>query len=111
MGRSGGEDRNEGERGVRWCEGRSGTEDRTPLDLLVTVEEVCTPSISYQVQTRHGHKKREKRMLIGISIRSVTSKRSCALDDSPSGERVLSRRRKRVGKHFEILDSVDIAIL
>ncbi len=43
MGRSGEEDRNQGERGVWWwwCEGRSGTEDRTPLDLLVTVEEAC----------------------------------------------------------------------
>ncbi len=58
MGRSGEEDRNQGERGVRWCEGRSGTEDRTPLDLLVTVEEACVTSISYQVQTGHRHKKR-----------------------------------------------------
>ena len=66
------------------------------------VEEACAPSISYQVQTRHRHKKIEKRMLIGISIRSVTSKRSCALDDSPSGERVLSRRRERVGKHLKL---------
>ncbi len=88
MGRSGEEDRSGGEGGVRWCEGRSGTEDRTPLDLLVTVEEACATSISYQVQTGHRHKKREKRMLIGISIRSITSKRSCALDDSPSCERV-----------------------
>ena len=102
MGRSGGEDRNQREGEVRWCEGRSGTEDRTPLDILVTVEEACAPSISYQVQTRHRHKKIEKRMLIGISIRSVTSKRSCALDDSPSGERVLIRRRERVGKHLKL---------
>jgi hypothetical protein len=102
VGRSGGEDRNQREGEVRWCEGRSGTEDRTPLDILVTVEEACAPSISYQVQTRHRHKKIEKRMLIGISIRSVTSKRSCALDDSPSGERVLSRRRERVGKHLKL---------
>jgi hypothetical protein len=72
--------------------GHYGTKDRTPFDLLVIVEEACVTSISYQVQTRHRHKKREKRMLIGISIRSVTSKRSCALDDSPSCERVLSRR-------------------
>jgi hypothetical protein len=27
-----------GRKEVRWCEGRSGTEDRTPLDILVTVE-------------------------------------------------------------------------
>ena len=32
------------ERGVRWCKGRSGREDRTPLDLLVTVEEARAPS-------------------------------------------------------------------
>ena len=63
------------------------------------------------MQTRHRHKKIEKRMLIGISIRSVTSKKSCALDGSPSGERVLGKRSKRVGKTFETLDSVDIAIL
>ena len=50
-------------------------------------------------------------MLIGISIRSVASKRSCALDGSPSGERVLGKRSERVGKTFETLDSVDIAIL
>ncbi len=60
------------------------------------VEEACVTSISYQVQTRHRQKKRERerRMLIGISIRSVTSKRSCALDgtSSPSCERVLGRR-------------------
>ncbi len=92
MGRSGVEDRNQGEKGVRWCEGCSGTEDCTPLDLLVAVEEACATSISYQVQTRHRHKKREKRMLIGISIRSDASKRSCAMDGSPSCERVLSRR-------------------
>jgi hypothetical protein len=35
-----GEDRTQRERRkeVQWCEGRSGTEDRTPLDILVTVE-------------------------------------------------------------------------
>ena len=92
MGRSGEEDRSGGEGGVRWCEGRSGTEDRTPLDLLVTVEEARATSNSYQVQTGHRHRKREKRMLIGISIRSVTSKRSCALDGSPSCERVENKR-------------------
>ena len=54
------------ERGVRWCEGRSGREDRTPLDLLVTVEEACAPSNNYQVQTGHRHRTREKRLLIGI---------------------------------------------
>ncbi len=78
--------------GVRWCEGRSGEEDRTPLDLLVTVEEAWATSNSYQVQTGHRHRKREKRMLIGMLIRSVASKRSCALDDSPSCERVKSKR-------------------
>ena len=77
---------------MRWCEGRSGKEDRTPLDLLVTVEEAVATSNSYQVQTRHRHRKREKRMLIGILIRSVTSKRSCALDGSPSCERIKNRR-------------------
>ncbi len=51
------------------------------------VEEACATSNSYQVQTGHRHRKKEKRMLIGISIRSVTSKRSCALDDSPSCEK------------------------
>ncbi len=79
--------------GVRWCEGRSGKEDRAPLDLHVTVEEAWATSNSYQVQTGHRHRKIEKRMLIGISIRSVTSKRSCALDDSPSCERVVENRR------------------
>ena len=51
----------------------------TSIDrIIVCVEEACATSISYQVQTGHRHKKREKRMLIGISIRSITSKRSCA---------------------------------
>ncbi len=49
MGRSGEENRNQGERGVRWCEGRSGTENRTPLDLLVTVEEACATTIFNQL--------------------------------------------------------------
>ena len=63
------------------------------LLYAVRVVEACATSISYQVQTGHRHRKREKRMLIGIiSIRSVTSKRSCALDENPSCERVLSRR-------------------
>ncbi len=57
------------------------------------VEEAWATSNSYQVQTGHRHRKTEKRMLIGIlSIRSVTSKRSCALDDSPSCKRVESKR-------------------
>ncbi len=65
--------------------GLGGPRDNKPNHPIV--EEACAPSISYQVQTRHRHKKIEKRMLIGIlSIRSVTSKRSCALDDSPSGQ-------------------------
>ena len=51
---------------VRWCEGRSGREDRTPLDLLLTVEEARAPSNNYQVQTGHRHRTREKRLLIGI---------------------------------------------
>ena len=77
---------------MRWCEGHSGKEDRKPLDLLVTVEEAWATSNSYQVQTGHRYRKREKRMLIGILIRSVTSKRSCALDGSPSCKRVESKR-------------------
>ena len=87
---------------MRWCEGRSGREDRTPLDILVTVEEACAPSISYQVQTRHRHKKREKRMLIGILIRSVTSKKSCALDGSPSCERVRTGNESEREKHLKL---------
>ena len=76
------------------------------------VEEARATSNSYQVQTRHRNRKREKRMLmlIGILIRSVTSKRSCALDGSPSCKRVESKRWERKGKTFETLDSVDIEI-
>ena len=87
---------------MRWCEGRSGKEDRTPLDLLVTVEEAYATSNSYQVQTGHRHRKREKRMLIGILIRSVTSKRSCALDGSPSGERVKTGDESEGEKHLKL---------
>ncbi len=56
--------------------------------------------------------RREKRMLIGISIRSVMSKRSCALDENPSCERVLSLEEamKASGKTFKTLDSVDSEI-
>ena len=61
MGRSGEENRNQGERGVRWCERRSGREDRTPLDILVTVEEPEATSNSYQVQTGHRHRQREEK--------------------------------------------------
>ena len=58
-------------------------------DVVVDfVEEPWATSNSYQVQTGHRHRQREKRMLIGISIRSVTSKRSCALDVSPSCKRI-----------------------
>ena len=57
-----------------------------------SVEEPWATSSSYQVQTGHRHRQREKRMLIGISIRSVTSKRSCALDGSPSCKRVDNER-------------------
>ena len=87
---------------MRWCEGRSGREDRTPLDLLVTVEEAYATSNSYQVQTGHRHRKREKRMLIGILIRSVTSKRSCALDDSPSCERVKANDENEREEHLKL---------
>ena len=89
---------------MRWCEGRSGKEDRTPLDLLVlvTVEEAWATSNSYQVQTGHRYRKREKRMLIGILIRSVTSKRSCALDGSPSCERVKTGDESEGEKHLKL---------
>ncbi len=45
------------------------------LKVAHFAEEVCATSISYQVQTGHRHKKREreKRMLIGISIRMLIS--------------------------------------
>jgi hypothetical protein len=87
---------------VRWCEGRSGREDRTPLDILVTVEEPWATSNSYQVQTGHRHRQREKRMLIGISIRSVTSKRSCALDGSPSCESAKTSDENEEEKHLKL---------
>ena len=45
-------------------------------EFVENVEEAWATSNSYKVQTGHRHRKREKRMLIGISIRSVTSKRS-----------------------------------
>jgi hypothetical protein len=54
------------------------------------------------VQTGHRHRKREKRMLIGILIRSVTSKRSCALDGSPSGERVKTGDESEGEKHLKL---------
>ncbi len=76
---------------------------------------------SYQVQMQTGHRKREKRMLIGISIRSVTSKRSCALDGSPSPscKRVESKRWKmkatgkniwnfRFGGHRDLVRSLSL---
>ena len=44
---------------VRWCEGRPETGDRTPLDVLVTVEEAHACSDSYQV--RHARDKRDTR--------------------------------------------------
>ena len=47
-------------------------------------------------------------MLIGIVVRSVTSKKSCALDGSPSCER---NARQAMENRFEIRDSVDSAIL
>jgi hypothetical protein len=68
------------------------------------VEEPWATSNSYQVQTGHRHRQREKRMLIGISIRSVTSKRSCALDGSPSPscERVRTGDESKREKHLKL---------
>jgi hypothetical protein len=70
--------------------------------LNTYVEEPWATSNSYQVQTGHRHRQREKRMLIGISIRSVTSKRSCALDDSPSCKRVESSDENEREKHLKL---------
>ena len=52
-------------------------------------------------------------MLIGISVTSVTSKRSCALDDSPSPSVKESETNGKQAREnrFETLDSVDSAIL
>jgi hypothetical protein len=72
---------------VRWCEGRSGTEDRTPLDILVVVELAFGfLKLLPDASTREMIEETEE-MLIGIVVRSVTSKKSCALDGSPSCER------------------------
>ncbi len=52
-------------------------------------------------------------MLIGISVTSVTSKRSCALDDgsSPSVKESETNGEQAREDRFETLDSVDSAIL
>jgi hypothetical protein len=70
--------------------------------IIIIVEEAYATSNSYQVQTGHRHRKREKRMLIGILIRSVTSKSSCALDGSPSGERVKTGDESEGEKHLKL---------
>ena len=49
-------------------------------------------------------------MLIGISVTSVTSKRSCALDDSPSVKESETNGKQARENRFETLDSVDSAI-
>jgi hypothetical protein len=50
-------------------------------------------------------------MLIGISVTSVTSKRSCALDDGPSVKESVRQNGEQVRENrFETLDSVDSAI-
>ena len=56
----------------------------------------------HPLQTGHRHGKREKRMLIGILIRSVTSKRSCALDGSPSCKRVEASDDIEREKHLKL---------
>ena len=48
-------------------------------------------------------------MLIGISVTSVTSKRSCALDDSPSVKESETNGEQARENRFETLDSVDSA--
>ena len=50
-------------------------------------------------------------MLIGISVTSVTSKRSCALDDGPSVKDSETNGEQARENRFETLDSVDSAIL
>ena len=49
-------------------------------------------------------------MLIGISVTSVTSKRSCALDDGPSVKESETNGEQARENRFETLDSVDSAI-
>ncbi len=49
-------------------------------------------------------------MLIGISVMSVTSKRSCALDDGPSVKESETNGEQARENRFETLDSVDSAI-
>ena len=49
-------------------------------------------------------------MLIGISVTSVTSKRSCALDDGPSVKESATNGEQARENRFETLDSVDSAI-
>ena len=49
-------------------------------------------------------------MLIGISVTSVTSKGSCALDDSPSVKESEANGEQARENRFETLDSVDSAI-
>jgi len=49
-------------------------------------------------------------VLIGISVTSVTSKKSCALDDSPSVKESETNGEQARENRFETLDSVDSAI-
>ena len=49
-------------------------------------------------------------MLIGISVTSVTSKRSCALDDGPRVKESETNGEQARENRFETLDSVDSAI-
>ena len=49
-------------------------------------------------------------MLIGISVTSVTSKKSCALDDGPSVKESETNGEQARENRFETLDSVDSAI-
>jgi hypothetical protein len=50
-------------------------------------------------------------MLISISVTSVTSKRSCALDDGPSVKECETNGEQPGENRFETFDSVDSAIL
>jgi hypothetical protein len=70
------------------------------------LSELLAPSNCYQVQVHVRVKIDEtEEMLIGIVVRSVTSKKSCALDGSPSCERNarhMASRRWKTDLKFEI---------
>ncbi len=60
---------------MRWCEGRSGTEDRTPLDILVTVERALgSLKLLPGASTRETIEETEE-MLIGIVLGVLRVKR------------------------------------